>query len=1155
MYLSLQTNAEPIPGYVLLERLGSGGYGEVWKASAPGGLTKAVKLVYGRLSDARAARELKALSRIREVRHPFLLSLERFDVVDGQLVIVTELAEASLADRFRTCREQHLLGIPRQELLQYLSDAAEALDYMSERFGLQHLDIKPENLLLVGGRVKVADFGLVKDLQETQLTCVGGVTPLYATPETFAGKASRHSDQYSLAIVYQEMLTGTFPFPGQTTAQLANQHLYEEPLLAPLPPSDRPIVARALAKRPEDRWSNCRQFVAMLSGCGLAAEIPLDVPRHCPHSAQTPPPQYPQAGAALQARPSPTGAEVHVGASRSNRNTPPGHAEPTRTESPCLSRSGGVPPSSGVTAAVPSSLPPLDLAALDRLAGPKLAELALEPQPLSAHPAIIVGLGGTGGVVLRKLRAMLVRQYESPQNLPAWRWLWLETDARSFSWLSQTSETERLTAEETMLLPLRRTTDYRSTAPQLLSWLSRRWLYNIPRSQRTEGLRPLGRLAWHDQQAQAAARIGQLVQAALVPEALERTRRTLGAAKSVCQPRAYVVASLCGGTAGMLADVAVTIRTTLTEAGHANASLHLLLAFFTSQQSAANDLRRTNAYAALTELNHLAVTAPNGRAPWDSVYLVDLGRHASEAEYEVQAARLAEYLALELTTPCGAILQQCREAAAAPQEQTRALHVRTFAVHTLPCGKYEAADQQALSLACQVAKTWREHENKSAITVQSPTLEPGELLVTLSQTAEGVLGGPLPGCMAQAAAEGGSPAAVRERLYGILGPLPGQRPLGTLLAGQEVACQTKLEAALVAEARRMAADASHAIANCVLGHVNGNRVRLGTALRSLDAWNTLVREARQPIEAELASYESIYGPDHQGARNTPAPGRSGSAGRARRNLDVIRPLDFCKLLVRARLVEAAAVVYWDLTGHLIALGERLARLRVSLDQVERLLAERDSGDSTETACGAALARLAADPDLVAALEAEFAATVLSPQGGLLELVKNPSGPQEMADQLYRLARTVLRRKSEGLNIASVLLEQHPQPAALRAALEAELARVVAPLHMPADRSRLLVLLPEGPAADELEALLRELAPPETIVVRGGIGDVVFCLEAGPRHAVPVASALADYRPDIAAAARRVLSRCDVAWSELPLAARPEQASPCVGAQAEPGPPA
>jgi hypothetical protein len=123
----LKTN-EPIPGYAVKARIGVGGYGEVWSASAPGGLTKAIKFVYGYFDDARAARELKALDRIKQVRHPFLLSLERFEVVDGQLIIVTELADMSLKERYEQVRAEGAEGIVRDELLGYLRDAADALD-------------------------------------------------------------------------------------------------------------------------------------------------------------------------------------------------------------------------------------------------------------------------------------------------------------------------------------------------------------------------------------------------------------------------------------------------------------------------------------------------------------------------------------------------------------------------------------------------------------------------------------------------------------------------------------------------------------------------------------------------------------------------------------------------------------------------------------------------------------------------------------------------------------------------------------------------------------------------------------------------------------------------------------------------------------------
>src|SRR5919201_1293128 len=204
-----EPNAEPIPGYRLIEPLGSGGFGEVWKCEVPGGLFKAMKFVYGNLNSldvegVRAEQELRALQRIKEVRHPFVLSLDRIEIVKGELVIVMELADRSLHDAYVECQSAGLVGVPRDDLLRYLRDAAEALDHMNEKHGLQHLDIKPRNLFLISDRVKVADFGLVKHLERTSGSGVlGGVTPLYASPETFSGKITDRSDQYSLAIVYQ----------------------------------------------------------------------------------------------------------------------------------------------------------------------------------------------------------------------------------------------------------------------------------------------------------------------------------------------------------------------------------------------------------------------------------------------------------------------------------------------------------------------------------------------------------------------------------------------------------------------------------------------------------------------------------------------------------------------------------------------------------------------------------------------------------------------------------------------------------------------------------------------------------------------------------------------------------------------------------------
>ncbi|HUR54639.1 MAG TPA: protein kinase, partial [Gemmataceae bacterium] len=263
---------EPLPGYTLIEPIGTGGFGEVWKVCAPGGLHKAIKFVYGNLNsldgdDVRAQQELKALERVKEVRHPFVLTNERIEDVGGELLIVMELADKNLHECLVEYQNGGRPGIPRDILLGFLDDAAVGLDHLIEKHNLQHLDVKPRNLFLVADRVKVADFGLVKHLERSSSSgLMGGVTPIYAAPETFSSKISRHSDQYSLAVVYVELLTGKRPFPGKNIRQLALQHMTEPPDLTMLPEEDRPIVGRALAKEPDDRFPNCTAFIRALVG-------------------------------------------------------------------------------------------------------------------------------------------------------------------------------------------------------------------------------------------------------------------------------------------------------------------------------------------------------------------------------------------------------------------------------------------------------------------------------------------------------------------------------------------------------------------------------------------------------------------------------------------------------------------------------------------------------------------------------------------------------------------------------------------------------------------------------------------------------------------------------------------------------------------------
>ena len=271
-HLRLEPGQEPIPGYRLVEPLGEGGFGVVWKCQVTGGFHKAIKFVHGDMeegSNAATRQELHALECIKAIRHPFLLTMERVEVGEGRLMIVTELADQNLAELLRSYQQRGLPGIPRDELLELMLEAAEALDVLNLQFGLQHLDVKPHNLLVLGRHVKVADFGLVNRLESSFHGGASGgespgVTPLYASPEVLQGKVRAQSDQYSLAIVYQELLTGVLPFHGTNARHLILQHLQAQPDLTPLPEADRPQVARALAKDPSRRFTTCVDFIQAL---------------------------------------------------------------------------------------------------------------------------------------------------------------------------------------------------------------------------------------------------------------------------------------------------------------------------------------------------------------------------------------------------------------------------------------------------------------------------------------------------------------------------------------------------------------------------------------------------------------------------------------------------------------------------------------------------------------------------------------------------------------------------------------------------------------------------------------------------------------------------------------------------------------------------
>ena len=263
--------------YEILRELGHGAMGIVYEAFDPSiERTVALKTIRrDQLEGAEAAdmiarfqREAKAAGRLN---HPNIVSIYDFGEDNSTMFIAMEFVHGRELKSYFEKDER----FPISEIARVMGQLLDALEY-SHNYGVVHRDIKPANIIIQpNGQVKVADFGIAR-IESSQYTQAGTVlgTPAYMSPEQFMGQTvDRRSDIFSAGVVLYQFLTGERPFSGAATTIMHKVLSVDPPapsmLNVQVPKPFDAVIARAMAKRPEDRFQTALEFAGAIR---MAAE-------------------------------------------------------------------------------------------------------------------------------------------------------------------------------------------------------------------------------------------------------------------------------------------------------------------------------------------------------------------------------------------------------------------------------------------------------------------------------------------------------------------------------------------------------------------------------------------------------------------------------------------------------------------------------------------------------------------------------------------------------------------------------------------------------------------------------------------------------------------------------------------------------------------
>lgn len=245
--------------YKIKSYLGGGRFGDVYLAEDTIINEEFALKIFRQSPGTSVSSLLKEIKTLYSLEHPSIVRYFTTEMFEGKLILVTEYIKGTTLRKFI----EENAPVSLESVRKIISPICDALDYAHSK-GIVHRDIKPENIMICeDGRVKLMDFGLAKFLEGEISQSIAG-TPSYMAPECWGGKYSPASDQWSLAVILFELLTGINPFTGNNLEAIRNKIKKSSPrweLLRNFPLELTLALKKALSKRPSERFKNCESFL------------------------------------------------------------------------------------------------------------------------------------------------------------------------------------------------------------------------------------------------------------------------------------------------------------------------------------------------------------------------------------------------------------------------------------------------------------------------------------------------------------------------------------------------------------------------------------------------------------------------------------------------------------------------------------------------------------------------------------------------------------------------------------------------------------------------------------------------------------------------------------------------------------------------------